>query len=37
LQDRSGHKSLDSLRIYLNPKKSVTDRLVRDALLSVKG
>lgn len=34
LQDRSGHKSLDSLRIYLNPKKAVTDKLVTDALRS---
>src|ERR1700733_8179919 len=32
LQDRSGHKSLDSLRVYLNPQKSVTDGLVRSAL-----
>jgi integrase len=36
LQDRSGHKSLDSLRVYLNPKKSVTDAMVRDAFLAVK-
>jgi integrase len=35
LQDRSGHKSLDSLRVYLNPKKAVTDRMVNDALASV--
>lgn len=35
LQDRSGHKSLDSLRVYLNPKKAVTDRLVRNALGSI--
>lgn len=32
LQDRSGHKSLDSLRVYLNPKKSETDAMVREAL-----
>lgn len=32
LQDRSGHKSLDSLRVYLHPKKAVTDRLVSDAI-----
>jgi integrase len=32
LQDRSGHKSLDSLRVYLNPKKAVTDGLVKAAL-----
>ena len=32
LQDRSGHKSLDSLRVYLNPKKVVTDRMVASAL-----
>jgi integrase len=35
LQDRSGHKSLDSLRVYLNPKKVVTDRLVSDAFASI--
>jgi len=34
LQDRSGHKSLDSLRVYLSPKKTVTDRQVREALHS---
>lgn len=32
LQDRSGHKSLDSLRIYLHPKKAVVDAKVRSAL-----
>lgn len=37
LQDRSGHKSLDSLRIYLHPKKAVTDGLVRDALGKASG
>jgi integrase len=31
LQDRSGHKSLDSLRVYLSPEKAVTDALVRTA------
>ena len=36
LQDRSGHKSLDSLRVYLNPKKAVTDSMVRDALNRVR-
>jgi integrase len=35
LQDRSGHKSLDSLRIYLHPKKSVVDAKVRTALTSL--
>jgi integrase len=35
LQDRSGHKSLDSLRVYLNPKKAVTDAMVHEALGSV--
>lgn len=28
MQNRSGHKSLDSLRVYLHPKKVVTDALV---------
>jgi integrase len=37
LQDRSGHKSLDSLRIYLNPEKVVTDGLVNAAFVAVKG
>lgn len=32
LQERSGHKSLDSLRIYLHPKKAETDAMVRSAL-----
>jgi integrase len=32
LQDRSGHKSLDSLRIYLHPKKAVVDGKVKAAL-----
>lgn len=35
LQDRSGHKSLDSLRCYLHPKKAVTDGLVRNALQGI--
>jgi integrase len=35
LQDRSGHKSLDSLRIYLHPKKAVVDQRVRTALGSI--
>jgi len=35
LQDRSGHKSLDSLRVYLNPKKAVTDGQVSSALASI--
>ena len=35
LQDRSGHVSLDSLRVYLNPKKAVTDRLVDTALRAI--
>jgi integrase len=35
LQDRSGHKSLDSLRVYLNPKKAVTDKLVDTALRAI--
>lgn len=35
LQDRSGHKSLDSLRVYLNPKKAVTDKLVSTALSAI--
>lgn len=35
LQDRSGHKSLDSLRVYLCPKKDITDRMVRDAFAAV--
>lgn len=35
LQDRSGHKSLDSLRIYLHPKKAVVDEKVRSALSSI--
>jgi integrase len=32
VQDRSGHVSLDSLRIYLKPDKAATDQQVRDAL-----
>jgi integrase len=32
LQDRSGHKSLDSLRVYMHPKKVETDRAVHTAL-----
>ncbi len=32
IQDRSGHKSLDSLSIYLHPKKAVIDGKVRAAL-----
>lgn len=32
LQDRSGHVSLDSLKIYMHPKKADTDRLVHTAL-----
>ena len=32
LQDRSGHLSLDSLRVYLHPKKVVTDRMVNERL-----
>jgi integrase len=32
LQDRSGHKSLDSLRVYLTPKKAHTDEMVEGAL-----
>ena len=32
LQDRSGHVSLDSLRVYLHPKKVVTDRMVHERL-----
>lgn len=32
LQDRSGHKSLDSLRVYLHPKKVVTDKQVHERL-----
>lgn len=35
LQDRSGHKSLDSLRVYLHPKKAVTDAKVNSALGSI--
>lgn len=35
LQDRSGHKSLNSLRIYLHPKKAVVDGKVRSALASI--
>ncbi len=35
LQDRSGHKSLDSLRVYLHPKKAVVDGKVRAALGSI--
>ena len=34
-QDRSGHKSLDSLRVYLNPEKAVTDKLVSNAFASI--
>jgi site-specific recombinase XerD len=32
IQDRSGHVSLDSLRVYLHPKKIVTDGLVAQRL-----
>jgi integrase len=32
IQDRSGHVSLDSLRVYLHPKKAVTDRQIADRL-----
>lgn len=32
LQDRSGHVSLDSLRVYLKPDKAATDRQVDEAL-----
>lgn len=32
IQDRSGHVSLDSLRVYLHPKKTRTDAQVRDRL-----
>ena len=35
LQDRSGHKSLDSLRVYLHPKKTVVDQKIREALGSI--
>jgi integrase len=35
LQDRSGHKSLDSLRVYLHPKKAVVDQKIREALGSI--
>lgn len=37
LQDRSGHVELGSLGIYLHPKKAVTERLVNDALASIRG
>jgi len=32
LQNRSGHKSLDSLSVYMHPKKTVVDEKVRVAL-----
>lgn len=32
IQDRSGHVSLDSLRVYLHPKKVVTDQQVESCL-----
>lgn len=32
LQDRSGHVGLDSLRVYLHPKKIATDAQVRERL-----
>lgn len=32
IQDRSGHVSLDSLRVYLHPKKIVTDKQVHERL-----
>lgn len=35
LQDRSGHVSLDSLRVYLKPDKAATDRQVDAALRGV--
>ena len=35
IQDRSGHKSLDSLSIYLHPKKAVIEDKVRAALGSI--
>lgn len=35
IQDRSGHKSLDSLSIYLHPKKAVVDAKVRAAIGSL--
>ena len=37
LQDRSGHVELGSLGIYLHPKKAVTERLVSDALASIRA
>lgn len=37
LQDRSGHVELGSLGVYLHPKKAVTERLVNDALASIKS
>lgn len=36
LQDRSGHKSLGSLGIYLHPKKAIVEQAVRDALGSIR-
>jgi integrase len=35
LQDRSGHKSLDSLRVYMHPKKAVVDQRVSVALKAI--
>ena len=35
IQDRSGHKSLDSLRVYLHPKKISTDRQVSERLQAI--
>lgn len=35
IQGRSGHKSLDSLSIYLHPKKAVVDAKVRDSFSRV--
>ena len=35
IQDRSGHKSLDSLSIYLHPKKAVVDGKVLAALSGI--
>jgi integrase len=35
IQDRSGHKSLDSLSVYLHPKKAVIEQRVAEALASI--
>ena len=35
IQDRSGHKSLDSLSIYLHPKKAAVEKKVAAALRSI--